>query len=68
MRGDPFERADHEAEEYNMWRFHRAFLILPGVAYVSQHLATYKDFPPRQKPGSFNLEQVLETLQSNVGK
>jgi arylsulfatase len=68
MRGDPFERADHEAEEYNMWRFERAFLILPGVAYVSQHLATYKNFPPRQKPGSFNLEQVLQTLQSNVGR
>ena len=68
MRGDPFERADQEAEEYNMWRFDRAFLILPGVGYVSQHLATYKEFPPRQKPGSFNLDQVLQTLQSNVGQ
>jgi len=65
MRGDPFERADHEAERYNMWRFDRAYLILPAVAYVSQHLATYKDFPPRQKPGSFNLNRVLETLQQN---
>jgi arylsulfatase len=48
-----------------MWRFDRAYLILPAVDYVAQHLATYKDFPPRQKPGSFNLNQVLETLQSN---
>jgi arylsulfatase len=65
MLGDPFERADHEAEMYNVWRFERAYLILPAVGYVSQHLATYKDFPPRQKPGSFNLEKVLQTLQSN---
>ena len=65
MLGDPFERADHEAEMYNIWRFERAYLILPAVAYVSRHLATYKDFPPRQKPGSFNLEQVLQRLQSN---
>jgi arylsulfatase len=65
MLGDPFERADHEAEMYNIWRFDRAYLILPAVAYVSQHLATYKEFPPRQKPGSFNLDRVLETLQSN---
>ena len=65
MRGDPFERADHEAESYNVWRFERAFLILPAVDYVAQHLATYKEFPPRQAPGSFNLDQVLETLQSN---
>ena len=66
LRTDPFERADHEAEEYNMWRFNRAFLILPGVHYVSQHLATYKEFPPRQEPGSFNLEQVLQKLQQNM--
>jgi arylsulfatase len=30
---------------------------------VAQHIATYKDFPPRQKPGSFNLDRVLEKLQ-----
>jgi arylsulfatase len=65
MRGDPFERADLEAESYNIWRFERAFLILPAVDYVAQHLATYREFPPRQEPGSFNLDQVLETLQSN---
>jgi arylsulfatase len=65
MRGDPFERADHEAEMYNIWRFNHAFLILPAVDYVAQHLATYKDFPPRQKPGSFNLDKVLEKLQQN---
>jgi len=67
MRGDPFERADHEASGYDMWRFERAYLILPAVDYVAQHLATYKDFPPRQEAGSFNLNKVLETLQSNPG-
>ena len=48
-----------------MWRFDRVFLILPAVNYVAQHLATYEAFPPRQKPGSFNLEQVLDKLQQN---
>ena len=28
-------------------------------------MATFEEFPPRQEPGSFNLDQVLETLQSN---
>jgi len=65
MRGDPFERADHDAEGYNIWRFDRAFLILPAVGYVAQHLQTYEEFPPRQKPGSFNLSEVLDTLQQN---
>ena len=65
MRGDPFERADHEAEMYNIWRFNHAFLVLPAVDYVAQHLATYQKYPPRQAPGSFNLEKVLEKLQQN---
>lgn len=63
LRTDPFERADHEAESYQLWRFDRAFLILPAVDFVAQHLATYQEFPPRQEPGSFNLEQVLDKLQ-----
>ncbi|MGB5630869.1 MAG: arylsulfatase [Woeseiaceae bacterium] len=66
LRGDPFERADHEAASYDMWRFDRVFLILPAVDYVSQHLATYQKYPPRQKPGSFNLEAVLDKLQNNT--
>lgn len=39
LRGDPYERADHEAAPYAMWRFDRAYLVLSAVAYVSQHLA-----------------------------
>ncbi|CAA0121339.1 Arylsulfatase [Halioglobus japonicus] len=65
LRGDPFERADVEAAPYDMWRFDRAYLILPAVNYVAEHLATYQEFPPRQEAGSFNLNKVLETLQSN---
>jgi len=65
LRGDPYERADIESSKYDMWRFDRAYLILPAVDYVAQHLATYRDFPPRQEAGSFNLNQVLETLQNN---
>ena len=32
-------------------------------AYVAQHLATYQEFPPRQKPGSFCLDQVMASLE-----
>jgi len=67
LLGDPFERADHESANYDMWRFDRAFMILPAVAYVSQHLATYDEFPPRQEPGAFNLGDALEKIRSNPG-
>jgi hypothetical protein len=36
---------------------------LPAQALVAQHLPTYKEFPQRQKPGSFNLDRVLAKLQ-----
>jgi arylsulfatase len=65
LRTDPFERADHEAIGYPEWRLNRAFALVPAQAFVSEHLATYKEFPPRQKPGSFSLDQVLEKLQEN---
>lgn len=68
LRTDPYERADHEAEMYNMWRFERLYLLLPGAAYVGAHLESYKEFPPRQKPGSFNLDTILGSLQDNSGQ
>lgn len=67
LRTDPFERADHEAGDYARWRVDHAFVLLPAIAFVSQHLETYKEFPPRQKPGSFNLDQVLQKLQEGGG-
>jgi arylsulfatase len=63
LRADPFEIAPRDAGDYDKWRVERAFLLVPAQAYVGQHLATYRDFPPRQKPGSFSLDQVLKTLQ-----
>ena len=63
LRRDPFERADYESGAYETWRFERLFLISPGAAYVGKFLGTFQKYPPRQKPGSFNLDRVLESLQ-----
>jgi arylsulfatase A-like enzyme len=64
LRSDPFERADHEAADYPRWRVEHAFVLVPAQTYVGQFLATFKDYPPRQKPGSFSLDQVLQSLQT----
>ena len=40
-----------------------AFLLVPAQAFVAAHLQTYVEFPPRQKPGTFSLDQVLQKLQ-----
>jgi arylsulfatase A-like enzyme len=68
LRADPFERADHESVSYSKWRAERAFAILPAVNYVGEHLATYVAYPPRQKAGTFGLDQVLQKLQEGGAK
>ncbi len=66
LRSDPFERAQHEAGDYARWRVEHAFALVPAQAYVARHLATYQEFPPRQRPGSFSLDKVLERLHSTA--
>ena len=69
LRSDPFERADHEAIDYGRWRVDRAFALVPAAAYVGQWLQSFKEFPPRQKPASFSINQVMEKLQEgNSGR
>lgn len=62
IRSDPFETADHSME-YWRWRAEHMFLLVPGQQYVGQFLAPFKEFPPRQKAGSFSPGRVLESLQ-----
>lgn len=64
LRSDPFETADHEGMDYERWRVEHLFAIVPAQEYVAKFLATFKEFPPRQKPGSFSIDQVVESLQA----
>jgi arylsulfatase len=63
LRTDPYERADVTSNTYYDWLFDHVFLLVPAQAYVAQYLTTFKEFPPRQKAASFNLERVMEQLQ-----
>jgi arylsulfatase A-like enzyme len=67
LRADPFEKAQTDSGEYGKWRIERAFLLIPAQAYVAEHLKTYVEFPPRQRPGTFALDAVLAKLQSIGG-
>ena len=62
LRSDPFERAEHEAGGYDRWFVEHAFVLVPAQAIVGQHLATFQEFPPRQKPGSFSVDQAMELM------
>jgi len=69
LRMDPFERAEEEnAIGYQRWYLERMYMIAPAGAYVGKWLQSFKDFPPRQKPGSFNLDRVMESVMSSSGR
>ncbi len=62
LRMDPFERAE-ESEDYPRWRIDNAWAFVPAQAIVAQFLQSFRDFPPRAKPGSFSLDQALQKMQ-----
>ena len=38
---------------------------MPAQAIVGQWLASFKEFPIRQKPAAFNLDEVMQKLESS---
>ncbi len=65
IRMDPFERAEHEAIGYAQWRIERIYVLVPAQVIVGQFLSTFVEFPPRQKPSSFSIDQVLDNMQKS---
>ena len=61
IRADPFEQGN-ASFEYDKWMAERAFVLVPSQALVARWLETFKEFPIRQKPASFNLDEVMAKL------
>jgi arylsulfatase len=67
LRRDPYERAQKTSNTYYDWMLDRAYMLVPAQAYVGNFLATFKEFPPRQKAASFSLDKVMESLVPDGG-
>lgn len=67
LRMDPFELAHDIGMDYPRWFIEHMFVIAPAGAYVGQWLQSFREFPPRQKPGSFNLDRVMEAVSRPQG-
>jgi len=68
LRTDPYERATITSNTYWDWYIDHVFLLVPAQAYVGRFLATFKEFPPRQKAASFTVDQVMEKLKEGMAK
>jgi len=67
LRTDPYERADVTSNTYYDWLLDHVFLFVPAQDYIGEFLATFKEYPQRQKAASFNLDDVLKKLQESGG-
>ncbi|GAA0877619.1 arylsulfatase [Algoriphagus jejuensis] len=63
LRMDPFERAQHNSNSYYEWM--EGIIQFAGgssQAIAGKMIQTFVDFPPRQRPDSFNLDEVMKSL------
>ncbi len=67
LRTDPFERADITSNTYFDWMIDHAYITYAAQFLVRQFLETFKEFPPRMKPASFTVDQVLAKMEESIG-
>jgi arylsulfatase len=67
LRTDPFEFADVTSNTYWDWFIDHVYLLVPAQKLVGDFLATFRDYPTRQKAASFTVDQVLAKLQESHG-
>ena len=66
LRADPYERADITSNTYYDWLIDRVYILGPAQAEVGKFLATFKDYPPAQRPDSFSIDQIQEELNKQI--
>jgi Sulfatase len=66
LKADPFEYAVDGSVQHEKWVGDRSYLILPVVDKVARYLASFREFPPRQRPASFSIDQVVDKLNASI--
>ena len=64
LRRDPFEKAQSGSNTYNDWYIDHPYVIIPIQALAARFLKTMEEFPPSQRPGSWNLSKIEEQLRA----
>jgi arylsulfatase A-like enzyme len=58
LRKDPFEHYDGQVGFEQTMR--KSWLVQPAIGILTNHLATFKTFPPRQGAASLDLNEAIE--------
>ena len=67
LRTDPFERADITSNTYWDWMIDHAYILYASQYIVREFLQTFQEFPPRMKPASFTVDQIMEKMEESMG-
>ena len=65
LRTDPFERANITSNTYYDWLMTNGYLALAAGVIMAEFLATFAEFPPRQRAASFTIDQAMEKLEAS---
>jgi len=64
LRSDPYERADVTSNTfYDFFMSDGAAPFIASQSVVAPFLATFKEYPPSQRPSSFSIDQLVEKMQ-----
>ena len=67
LRRDPFEVADVTSNTYWDWVLYRTPRLFSAMAAVTQFMATFEKYPPRQKVASFTVLGLMEQYKKQFG-
>jgi len=67
LKTDPYERAQITSNTYEDWFIDRAYMMGPIQAFVAEKAQSLAEFPRRQEPASFTVDQVIAKLTEGVG-
>jgi arylsulfatase len=62
LRTDPYEFAPVTSNSYYDWMMHNAYFIYAAQAGAAKFAATFKDFPPVQRPNTFTVDDALAKM------
>jgi arylsulfatase A-like enzyme len=62
LRTDPYEFAETTSNSYWEWFCYHSYIAHIGSLLASKWAATFKDFPPVQKPNSFTIDHALQMM------
>jgi arylsulfatase len=63
---DPYERADITSNTYWDWIINHVPQVYEGMGAVTDFLVSFKEFPPRATPQSFNPANMLEEMLRGI--